>query len=452
MPPAAEPISPPRTRFSRLLRHVVNVRPGEAAAVGAAFALFFFVLGSYFAVRPVRETIATLLGRERVAGLWLYTAAFSILVIPVYGWLVARVRRGTLLPWIYGSVALVLAGIAAVLRRDEGNLAAGAFFYVWISVLNLLLVSVFWSFLLEVFSRAQSRRLFGFIAAGGTAGALAGPLVARLAVGHIGNAGVLGLGALGFVGAMLCQRWLLRLWSRAGTARPTGEPDGFQEAGRGLGGNPLAGIWEVLRSRYLLGILLFVVFLSLANTILYFEQLRIVEAAFRDPARRTEVFAGIDLVVQALTVLSQVFLTGRIAARLGVRTLLALVPASMVAGFLCLAAFGAFGVIAAAIIVRRWGEYAFVRPGREMLFAGLGTEVKYKAKSFLDVPVYRAADWAGAQTKLAIESAGATPSTVALLGAAVATAWAVNGWLLGRRCDEDGAGGSAVTDAARPLQ
>ena len=438
MPSPAEPDPTPGTPFHRFLRRLVNVEPRETAAVGAAFALFFFVLGSYFAVRPVRETIATLLGRDRVAGLWLYTAAFSILVIPVYGWLVARVRRGVLLPWIYGSAALVLGGFAVVLRRDEGNLAAGSVFYVWISVLNLLLVSVFWSFLLEIFTRAQSRRLFGFVAAGGTAGALAGPLIARLAVAHLGNAGVLGIGALGFVGAVICQRWLLRLWVQGDTTRAEEEAGDLQSAG-GIGGNPFAGIWDVLRSCYLRGILLFVVFLSVANTILYFEQLRIVGAAFRDPARRTEVFAGIDLVVQALTVLSQVFITGRIASRLGVRTLLALVPAAMVAGFLCLAAFDAFGVVAAAIILRRWGEYAFVRPGREMLFAGLDTERKYKAKSFLDVPVYRAADWAGAQAKTAIEAAGATPGTVALLGAAVAAAWAVNGWMLGRRCDVENA-------------
>ena len=180
---AAEP-----SLMQRGLARFARVEPRESAAVVASFLLFFFVLGSYFSVRPVRETIATLLGRERVADLWLYTAIFAIAIVPLYGWLVARVRRSLLLPWIYGVVAVILAVIGSYLSVDEDNLAVGTFFYVWISVLNLMLVSVFWSFLLEMFSSEQAKRLFGFIAAGGTLGALVGPLTTRLIVDSVGNA------------------------------------------------------------------------------------------------------------------------------------------------------------------------------------------------------------------------------------------------------------------------
>jgi AAA family ATP:ADP antiporter len=446
------------TALQRALSRYVRIETRETATVIVAFCLFFFVLGSYFAVRPVRETMATVLGRERVADLWLYTALFSILIVPLYGWLVGRVRRSLLLPWIYAFVAIVLALIGFSLSVDPENAAVGAFFYVWISVLNLMLVSVFWSFLLEIFSSEQTKRLFGFIAAGGTAGALVGPLATRLVVDAVGNPGILYMGAGGFVGAIVCQRILLGIWGRersalaavaAGeAARDAARPPVLAKDDKGLGGNPLAGLSIVLRSPYLLGIALFVTLLSSVNTFLYFEQLRIVEETFSDRARRTEVFANIDILVQTLTILSQLFLTGRIASRLGVRVLLTMVPVVMIGAFLVLAALNTFAVIAVALVARRWGEYAFIRPGREMLFGTLDTETKYKAKNFIDVPVYRAADYIGAQAKTAIEVAGVSAAGAAVVGAGLAAAWALNGWWLGRAYDRGGAASAAPPQAA----
>ncbi len=418
-----------------LLARVVRIEPGEGASVVAGFLLFFFVLGSYFAVRPVRETVATVLGTQRVADLWLYTAAFAILIVPAYGWLVARVRRSVLLPSIYGATALTLVVIGMLLGADEENLRVGTFFYVWISVLNLMLVSIFWSFMLEMFDAGQSKRLFGFIAAGGTAGALVGPAVAGLTVTTIGNAGVLYVATGGFVAAILCQRLLMRLWAKRGGVAAGKRGD------EGLGGNPFAGIFIVLRSPYLIGIAVFVTLLSLVNTILYFEQLRIINDAFTDREQRTQAFATIDVVVQSLTILSQLFLTGLIASRLGVRTLLTAVPVMLSIGFLVLLVSGTFGSIAmiALMVLRRWGEYAFIRPGREMLWSRLDTESKYKAKSFIDVPVYRAADYVGAQASTALTAVAASPGLAAAIGAVVAAVWAGNGWWLGKRHDKEGA-------------
>ncbi len=423
------------TVLQRQLRRFVTIEPREIGAVFAAFFLFFFVLGSYFAVRPVRETVATLIGREQVADLWFFTAIFSLAIVPLYGWLVGRVRRSVLLPSIYGAVSVILVLIGLALGANEQNRAVGQFFYVWISVLNLLLVSVFWSFLLEIFSSAQARRLFGFVAAGGTFGALVGPGITRLLVGEIGNAGVLYLGAAGFVGAIFCQRILLAAWARGGLT-PAGETAAPRDD-QGLGGNPFAGIAKVFQSPYLLGIALFVVFISLVNTFLYFEQLRIVEETYRETTRRTEVFANIDFIVQSLTVLSQLFLTGWIASRLGVRVLLTIVPIVLIFGFLAIAAFNTILVVGVAMVLRRWGEYAFVRPGREMLWSRLDTETKYKAKNFVDVPVYRAADFVGAQAKTGLEYLGMSGVGAALLGAAIAVGWAINGWWLGRRHDAE---------------
>jgi ATP:ADP antiporter, AAA family len=404
----------------------------ERPAVVAAFFLFFCVMAGYFAVRPVRDTVGTLLGGERVTSLWLFTWAGSLAVVPIYGAVVARLPRRVFLPWTYGAIAAALVLLAALLPAAGTNLAIGRVFYVFISVLNLFTISVFWSFLLELFRREQTKRLFGVIAAGGTAGALAGPLFTDVAVPSIGNAGVLMAGAGLFVAAIGFQRLLLSVW----TAGRSGEPEDVaaaDESARAIGGGMWAGISLVLRSPYMLGISLFVVMLAAVSTVLYFEQLRLVELTYPAVEDRTRVFARMDWIVQSLTIVSQVFLTGRIATRSGLAVLLSMVPAAMIVGFLILAAWNTFPVLAIIFIARRFGEYAFVRPGREMLWAPLAPESKYKANNIVDVQVYRGADALAAQIQAAIGWAGFGPQALAVYGSGLAVVWAINAWFLGKR-------------------
>jgi ATP:ADP antiporter, AAA family len=418
-----------QTVLGRIIARVALVEKHEMAAVIAAFVLFFCVLGGYFCVRPVRETVGTILGRDRVAHLYLWTWVGSIVIIPIFGWLVARLKRSVFLPLIYGFVAVSLAAICIALRANEGSIAIGEFFYVFISILSLFLTSVFWAFLLELFDNGQAKRLFGVIAAGGTAGALAGPGITYLAVSTLGNGGILFVGATMFVVAIICQRALLRIWKARSASHQEDRP---------IGGNPFAGFLLVLRSPYLLAIALFVVLLAAATTLLYFEQLRLVQATFANTQDRTKVFAALDWIVQGLTIVCQLFLTGRIASRLGLSVLLAIVPVIMIFGFLSLAALGTFAVLAVVFVLRRVGEYAFVRPGREILFSRVDNETKYKAKNVIDVPVYRASDAITAQVSTALESGALGTSAVAFIGAVVAVVWAVNGWWLGKRSDARG--------------
>lgn len=422
--------------LARLLMRVAPIEPRETRAVAAAFLLFFFMWAGYFAVRPVRETIGTLIGREQLADLWIVTAIASVLLIPLYGAVVAHVRRSVFLPWIYGLVASVLVIVGLVLQSGGVSLLIGKFFYVFISVVNLFLISMFWSFLLELFESGQTKRLFGVIAAGGSAGALMGPLVSDLSVNAIGNGGVLFVGAASFVVAIFCQRLLLRIWTQRSAGGAADD--------RPIGGNLFAGVSLILRSPYILGIALFIVMISTVNTLLYFEQLRLVEATFADTTERTRVFARLDWIVQTLTVLSQLFLTGRIAQKFGVIALITFVPLLMVGGFIALALHGTFAVLAVVFVLRRACEYAFVRPGREMLWSPLDKETKYKAKNTVDVPVYRGADALSAQVNDAVASAGFGASSVALMGAGVAALWAVLGWLLGRRFERRSASSSAA--------
>ena len=320
--------------------------------------------------------------------------------------IVAKIRRSVFLPLIYGFVAVALAIVGASCKPNPRSVAVAQFFYVFISVLSLFLVSVFWSFLVELFDSGQAKRLFPVIAAGGTAGALVGPLFTDFTARTIGNAGILFVGAALFVLAVVLQAILIRIWKSGPEPRRDGGEADHQTRDRALGGNPLAGITLVLRSPYLLGIAAYVALLATANTFLYFEQLRLVAATFSDTQTRTSVFARIDWIVQSLTILAQLFITGRVASRMGLVVLLTIIPVAIFFGFVALAIWNTFAVLAVVIVLRRSGEYAFVRPGREMLWTPMSKETKYKAKNFVDVPVYRGADAAVAQLQRAIEGAG----------------------------------------------
>ena len=408
----------------------------EARIVITGFFLLFCVLGGYFAVRPVRETIGTVLGREATQNLWLFTALFALLIVPFYGWLVGRVRRSVLLPTIYGFMSIAFVFTAQVFQGESPDPMVARVFYVAISVMNLLLVSVFWSFILEMISSEQSKRLVGFIAAGGTLGALLGPGATALFVKSIGNSGVLYLGAGMYAVAVILQRVLVAQWRRTSHGAESMSP-AASERERALGGNPFAGFMLVLRNRYLLGLALFIAGISAINTFLYFEQLELVEEQFEELAARTQVFASLDTIVQTLVILTQLSLTGFIATRLGVIALLVTIPVVMVFGLTVYAAFGSFSVMAAAMVIRRWGEYAFIRPGREMLFSKVDRESKYKAKNVCDVAVYRIADAGFAQIKKLLDAIGMGGTAQALTAAAVAALWAVNGWWLGRRHEKE---------------
>jgi AAA family ATP:ADP antiporter len=290
--------------------------------------------------------------------------------------------------------------------------------------------------MLEILSSEQTKRLFGFIAAGGTLGALVGPGATALFVKSIGNAGVLYLGAAMYVVAVVLSRVLLAQWRRIAPDAASG-PAHLSERERALGGNPFAGFMLVLRNPYLRGIALFIAGISAINTFLYFEQLELVEEKFEELAARTQVFASLDVTVQSLVIVTQLTLTGFIATRIGVIALLATIPFVMVFGLTVYGVFGTFSVMAAAMVLRRWGEYALIRPGREMLFSKVDKESKYKAKNVCDVAVYRIADAAFAQLKKLLDLVGMGGTAQALTAAGVAALWAVNGWWLGRRFEKE---------------
>jgi AAA family ATP:ADP antiporter len=390
--------------------------------------MFFCLFAGYFMLRPVRETMGITAGVDRLQ--WLFTGTFvaTLAATPLFGWLAARVERRRILFWSFLFFAANLLAFAAGFAADPDNVALARTFYVWISVFVLIAVSIAWSVLVDVFPVRQAKRLFALMATGASVGGLAGPVLGALLVASIGHVGLLllttGLLLASTAAARACFAW---------RARHPSADDAAPQRDRPLGGNPFAGATAVFRSPFLLGIASFVVLLATANTFLYFEQARLVEAAFPVREEQTRFFSTIDAVVQSLTILCQLFLTGRIAQRFGIGVLLTAVPLVTAAGYFALALAPVLGVLVVVFVLRRLGEYAFIRPGREMLFTLVDPEAKYKAKNFVDAVAYRGGDAVSGWAKAGIDAVSTSPAVAMLAGCALSLLWAANGWWLARR-------------------
>lgn len=419
--------SPPNRGMARLVSTLFNVEQDEAPAVSAGVLMFFFLFTGYFMLRPVRETMGVAGGVDNLQ--WLFSATFvaTLAALPMFGWLASKVGRRRLLPWTYAFFGLNLLCFAAGFALDTEHLWLARSFYVWLSVFNLLTISLAWSVLADIFASGQARRLFALMAGGASLGGLTGPILGTLLVAPLGYAGLLLLSAAFLAASALAAVWLQR-WRDAHPI--AGDSTSLRR--QPLGGNPFSGATDVFRSRYLMAIALFVVLLTSVSTFLYFEQARLVAETWSDPTRQTQVFGIIDTVVQALAILTQLFITGRVAQRLGVGVLLVLVPLLVAAGFLWLAFSPVFAAFVVVMVVRRAGEYAFVRPGREMLYTVVPVTQKYKAKNFIDTVVYRGGDAVSAWLKRGLDLLAEHPAAAMSIGVGIAVAWAATGGMLGR--------------------
>lgn len=409
-----------------------NVEQREAPSVVAGLLMFFLLFTAYFMLRPVRETMGVAGGVRNLQ--WLFTATFvaTLAMLPVFGWLASKLPRRTLLPWLYGGCAMVLAGFAAGLWAAPDSLWVARAFYIWLSVFNLFAISLAWSVLADVLVPGQAKRTFALIASGASIGGLTGPILGAALVGPLGHAGLLLLSAVLLLGSAAAAAWLHR-WRDANPLPAAEAQEPAAARRKPLGGNPFAGATETLRSPYLMGITVFVLLLASINTFLYFEQARLVAETFPDRTTQTQVFGIIDAVVQGLSLLIQAFVTGHVARRLGVGVLLVSVPFAMAAGFLALAMAPVFAVFVVVMVIRRVGEYALLRPGREMLYAVVPTEQKYKAKNFIDTVVYRGGDALSGWIKRALDVASDSPAVAMIFGAVLAVCWGLCGFFLGRR-------------------
>ncbi len=409
----------------RWLGRVVEFRPHEVAALAWSFAYFFCLLAGYYVLRPLRDEMGIAGGVRNLQ--WLFTATFVVMLaaVPVFGALVARLPRKRFVPLVYHFFVFNLAIFWLLLTFDFEKVHVARVFFVWISVFNLFAVSVFWSFMADLWASESGKRLFGFIAAGGSAGALLGPSVTVLLAVPLGPVNLLIVAAVLLELAVLCAH-------RLETAAPQRQDATKAPEPAAIGGGWLAGIAMVLRSPYLAGIALWVTLLSLAGTFLYFQQASIVAAASDDPAVRTRIFASIDLAIGVLTILVQFFATGRLIARFGVGAAASALPLVFALGFLVLAFTPALAVVIAFQAIQRATNFALSNPAREVLFTVLEREEKYKAKNVIDIVVFRGADAASGWLFSALRSVGLELSAISLATVPVAGLWLVLALALGR--------------------
>jgi len=415
--------------FHRLARRAVDVRDGELAALVLGFAYFFALLCAYYVLRPVREEMGVAGGVRNLP--WLFTGTFIAMAccVPFYGYATTRWRRGVFLPVVYHFFALCLVAFFVAFQFEALRPTLARIFFVFLSVFSLFVVSVFWSFLSDLFSSDQGKRLFGAIAAGGSLGAVVGPGLTALLATEIGPVPLL------LVGVVLLEAavWFIRALGRQADALRAAATDTHASAGeRALGGSWFDGLVQLARSPYLLGIALFILLHSTLGTFVYFEQAHIISGAFSDAGERTRVFALIDLSVNTLTILTQIFATGRFVKRAGVGWAGAFLPLVSVFGFLALALSPALATLVTFQILRRSSDYAVTRPAREVLYTSVTPEERYKAKNVIDTLVYRGGDAASGWFFESLIAAGMTLGAIAALGVPLALLWIALAFALGR--------------------
>jgi AAA family ATP:ADP antiporter len=416
-------------RAYRLIRRFIEVRPEELPVLGWCWLYIFAVLSSYYIMRPIRDQAGVAGGVHNLQ--WLFTGTLiGMLVLNLpFAYLVKKLPRGRFIAVTYRFFAVNIVVFAALLHWSDAaqTIWIGRVFFIWVSVFNLFVVSVFWQLNVDLFTPEQGRRLFGLIAAGATIGAIFGSSVTASLARYVSPIFLL-LAA----GVLLeVAVWSVGRLSRLSPTLQRQPAVGGAEAP--IGGSVFAGITHVFRSSYLLNVSLFLLLFAITSTFLYFQQAGIVSRSFSDRGAQTAFFAAVDLLVNVLTLLVQLFLTGRILLLLGVALTLGVLPALTVVGFGALALLPTIMAVAVFQILRRAADYAIARPTREILFTVVPREDRYKAKSFIDTVVYRAGDQVGAWSIALLGAWGFAAEGTALLVIPVAVLWLLNGLWLGRR-------------------
>lgn len=391
-----------------LIAKLVDVKPDEKKLLLWSWLYVFVLFVAYYALRPIRDELGAAGGTDKLPWLFTGTLVAMLVLTPLYGWLVKRWRREKFIAVAYRFFMLNLAGFAALMYAASGEVLVwtGRAFFIWVSVFNLFVVSVFWSLMSDVFATEQSKRLFGFLAAGATAGGIAGSAFVSAFSGTFNHYVWLVVAILLLEFAVQAARGVSRLSVKQADAQAD---EGRQAE---IGGSVWSGLKHTLQSPYLLGISAFILLYSITSTVLYFQQAEIVNANITDKAARTAFFANIDLWVNSLTLLFQLGLTGRLMKYFGIVGVLAVLPLLSVGSFALLAVYPTVAVFVVLQVARRVANFAFAKPSREVLFTRISREDRYKAKNFIDTVVYRTGDQVGSWGYAALGAAGLSATAV----------------------------------------
>ncbi len=398
--------------------------PQERAAALWSFAYFFMLLASYYVLRPLRDQMGIAGGVKNLP--WLFTATFVTLLVaqPLYGALVAKLTRARFIPIVYHFFAANLALFWLLLTLSVETAIVARIFFVWVSVFNLFAVAVFWSFMADLFDAEQGKRLFGFIGAGGTAGALLGPVITIALSVPLGPTNLLIAAIVLLEAAVFCVYRLERA-ATAHAGAPAAEPPR-------IGGGAFAALVEMFQSPYLLGVGAWVSLLSFGATIVYFEQAHIISTTVHGAGAQTRIFASIDLAVSLLTLATQVFATGWLLKRFGTGIAAGALPLVYVVGFAALAVSPSLAVVLTLQVVQRWMNFAIANPARQVFFTVVTREEKYKAKNLIDVVIYRGSDALYGWVFDSLQFLGLKLGAIALCALPVTAGWLVLSAALGR--------------------
>src|SRR6266567_2185999 len=416
-------------QFHRLLRRLINVTPAELPALGWCWFYIFSVLASYYILRPIRDQMGVAGGVNNLP--WLFTGtliAMLVLNVPFSALVKFLPRKQFIsLSYRFFAASILVFGAALHWATPEQVVWIGRFFFIWISVVTLFVVTIFWSMVVDIFNSEQGKRLFGFIAAGATLGAIVGASVTASLAQLVQPAFLLVGAAILLEISTFCVRRLSRL-SEKMSDRP--HPERNEQP---IGGGVMAGFVDAVRSPYLLNTAIFLLLYAVTSTFLYFSQASVVSESFTSRGAQTAFFATIDLIVNVITLVIQVFFTGRLVGWLGVAVVLGLLPALSMLGFGAIAVVPTLAAVATFQVLRRAGNYALSQPARQVLYTVVSREDRYKAKNFIDTAVYRAGDQVGAWSYALVGFIGWGIKEAGIIAIVLSTLWLANSLWLGKR-------------------
>jgi AAA family ATP:ADP antiporter len=416
--------------LARLIRFSVRIEAHEARAVGLAFGCNFMLLASYYILRPLRDTMATVFGVQDLQRLFTGTFVVILLCAPIFAWCASRFKLTRLLPGVFWFLLSNLVVFYLLFHSSPQSRWVAAAYFWWFSAINLILISVFWTLMADLFSAAQATRLFAFIAAGGELGAIAGPIVTRALAEAVGIDGLMMVAIAGFSIMILLVHLLVREKARL---HALGEDAQRTTLDHRLPGNAWRGFKLLAKSRYLMGQAAFMVLMTWIATIFYFLQTDLIAKAYAGVASRTIAFADVDLFVNVCSAVILIFGLGRLLRRFGVTASLVLTPLIMFAACVGVILAPTFFMVQTARALQRISQYAIARPSREVLFTVVDQQSKYKAKNVIDTVVYRFGDLTAAWMQAGLRAAGFGLAGAVMLGIGVSAAWSLVAVTLGRR-------------------
>jgi ATP:ADP antiporter, AAA family len=414
--------------LKKLFAKVVDVRPNEIRALWLGFTYFFVVLAGYYVIRPIRDNI----GAQQFENLWwMFTVVLVTMIFAnaLFSAIVSRMSRRRFIPIAYRFFILNLIIFFVLMQYmppGKQPWIDGCFF-VWVSVFNLFAVAVFWGFMTDLFTNEQGKRLFGFIAVGGSLGGMLGPIITASLVHYVSTGFLLLICA----GMLEVAAQLVRFFPAEFRGDNSKAPDDAAE--KPIGGKFWDGVTSICKSPYLFGLFLFIFLYTFTSTWTYFQQAELTKTGFVDKAARTAFFAKLDFSVNTLTLILQIFVTGRLMKFLGVTVTLLFMPVLSLFGFAAMGFAPVLSVLAAFQVARRASTFAFMRPAREVLFTVLRREDKYKAKSFIDTFGYRCGDQFGGWSYTGMHVLGLGFSAISYIGIPVVAGWCALGVWLGRK-------------------